>query len=66
MKTSRIALDPYKTFNLYKVLNIHKILLPLDDRNGTYRVSKVREDKANRLVLGAEEITILLSINIKA
>ena len=28
-------------------------------------VSKVREDKANRPILDAEEVTILLSINTK-
>jgi hypothetical protein len=61
----------YKTFNLRKtlnirgVLNIRKILLPLDGRNGTYGVSKVREDKASRPVLDAEEVTVSLSTNVK-
>ena len=67
----------YKTVNLHKALNIRKvpnirrtpnirkILLPLDGRSGTHRVSKVRKDKASRPVLDAEEVTILLSINSK-
>jgi hypothetical protein len=54
-----------KTINLRKTINIRKILLPLDGLSGTYRVSKVREDKAYRPVLDAEEVTILLSINAK-
>jgi hypothetical protein len=77
MKTGRIAPDIRKTPNLYrtpdlhrtpnlrKALNIRKILLPLDGRSRTRRVSKVREDKAYRPVLDVEEATILLSINAK-
>jgi hypothetical protein len=61
----RIIFNIYKTFNLRKALNIRKILLPLDDRNGTYGVSEVHEDKAGRPVLDAEEVTILLSTNTK-
>ena len=37
----------------------------MDGRSGTYEVSKVREDKAYRPVLDAEEVTISLSTNIK-
>jgi hypothetical protein len=55
----------HKTFNLYKALNIRKILLPLDDRNGTHGVSEAHEDKAGRPVLDTEEVTILLSTNAK-
>ena len=65
MKTGRTVLDVRKTPNLRKVLNIRKILLPLDGLSGTYRVSKVREDKAYRPVLDAEEVTVLLSTNTK-
>jgi hypothetical protein len=74
MKTGRIALDPYKTFDLRRTVNIRrtvdirKILLPLDGRNGTYRVSRVskaREDKAGRPALDVEEVTVLLSTNAK-
>ena len=71
MATGRIALnlyrtpDLYRTLNIHKVLNIRKILLPLDGRSRTYEISKVREDKACRPVLGAEEVTVLLSINTK-
>ena len=71
MKTGGIVLDIrrtpnlYKTSNIRKVLNIRKILLLLDDRSRTYKVSKVRKDKAYRPVLDAEEVTILLSINAK-
>ena len=60
------ALSIYKTLDLYKTPNIRKILLPLDSRNRTYRVSKVREDKAGRPALDAEEVTVLLSTNAKA
>jgi hypothetical protein len=60
VKTGRTALD------LRKALNIRKILLLLDDRNGTYRVSEAREDKASRPVLDAEDVTVLPSTNIKA
>ena len=55
-----------KTFDLHRTLNIRKILLPLDSRNGTYRVSEARENKAYRPVLDAEEVTVLLRINVKA
>jgi hypothetical protein len=77
MKTGRIAPDIRKTPNLrrtpdlrrtldlYKALDIRKILLPLDGRSRTRRVSKVREDKAYRPVLDAEEATVLLSMNAK-
>ena len=56
----------YKTFNLRKALNIRRILLLLDDRNGTHEVSKACEDKASRPVLDAEEVTVLLSLSAKA
>ena len=59
MATSRTALD------LRRTLNIRKILLPLDGRSRTYKVSKVREDKACRPVLDTEEVTILPSTNAK-
>jgi hypothetical protein len=52
-------------FNIHKALNIRKILLLLDDRNGTHGVSEAREDKADRPVLDVEEVTILLSTNAK-
>ena len=77
MKTGRIALNLRKTSdicttfsirktpNLHKALNIRKILLPLEYRSRTYRVSKVREDKASRPILDAEEVTVLLSTNVK-
>ena len=60
MKTGRIALDFYKNFNIYK------ILLLLNSYNKIYRVSKAREDKANRPVLDVEEVTILLNMNAKS
>jgi hypothetical protein len=75
MKTGRIAPDirrtpnPYKApdirmiSNICKTPNIRKILLYLDGRNGIYRVSKVREGKASRPILDAEEVTVLLSLN---
>jgi len=69
---SRKTLDLRKTVNIRKILNIRKapdirkILLPLDGRNGTYGVSKAREDKACRPVLDAEEVTVSLSTNVKA
>ena len=66
MKTSRVAPNIRKTVNLYRTLDIRKILLPLDSRNGTYRVSEARENKACRPVLDVEEVTVLLSINVKA
>ena len=52
----------YKTVNIYKTLNIRRVLLPLNSRNGTYKVS---EDKASGPVLDVEEVTILLSTNAK-
>jgi hypothetical protein len=61
----RKTLDICSVLDIHKVLDIRKILLPLDDRNGTYGVSKVREDKASRPVLDAEEVTVLLSMNAK-
>jgi hypothetical protein len=67
----RKVLDLYKALNIHKVLDlrkaldIRKILLPLDDRNGTHRVSKVRKDKAGGPVLDAEEVTVSLSTNAK-
>ena len=66
-KTSNLyrTLNIYKVLNIYKIFNIYKILLHLDSRSGTYRVSKVRKDKAYRPVLDAEEVTILLSTNTK-
>jgi len=54
-----------KTFNIYTIFNIRKILPPLDGRSRTYKVSKVRKDKAYRPVLDAEEVTILPSTNAK-
>jgi hypothetical protein len=54
------------TLNIRKVLDIRKILLLLDDRNGTYGVSEVREDKACRPVLDAGEVTVSPSTNAKA
>ena len=71
MKTGRTAPDIrktpnlHRTLNIHKVLNIRKILLPLDGRSRMYKVSKVREDKASRPVLDAEEATVLLSTNTK-
>ena len=59
MKTGRIALD------LYKALDIRKILPPLDDRNGTYRVSEACKDKASRPILDMEAVTVLPSTNAK-
>ena len=54
-----------KTLNLRKTVDIRKILLPLDGRSRTHGVSKIREDKAGRPVLDAEEVTILPSTNTK-
>ena len=54
-----------KTFNIRTIFNIRKILPPLDGRSRIYKVSKVREDKAYRPILDAEEVTILPSINAK-
>ena len=53
----------YRTLNIRKVLDICKTILPVDERSGTYRVSK---DKTNRPVLDAEEVTVSLSISVKA
>ena len=53
-------------FNIRKTLDLRRILLPLDGLSGTHGVSKVREDKACRPVLDAEEVTVLLSTNAKA
>ena len=49
----------YRTLDIRKALNIRKVLLPLDSFSGTYGVSKVREDKACRPILDAEEVTVL-------
>jgi len=38
------TIDLRKTLNIRKVPNIREILLPLDGRNGTYRVSEAREN----------------------
>ena len=66
-KTFNIRKTPNlcRTLDIRKALNIRKILLPLDGLSGTHRVSKVREDKACRPVLDAEEVTVLPSTNIK-
>ena len=63
---SRKTLNLYRTLNIRKTPNIYRILLPLDGRNGTYKVSKVRRDKASGPVLDAEEIIVLLSSSAKA
>ena len=55
-----------KTFDIRTIFNIRKILLPLDGRSRTFGVNKARKDKADGPVLDAEEVTILLSTNIKA
>ena len=60
MKTGRTAPDICRTLNICKTLPL------LDDCNGIYGVSKAREDKAGRPVLDAEEITVLLSMSVKA
>jgi len=52
-------------FNIRKALDVRKILLPLDGRSRMYEVSKVRENKAYRPVLDAEEVTVLPSTNAK-
>ena len=64
-KTGGIAPDIHRTPDLRKTSDIRTILLLLDDRSRTYEVSKVREDKAYRPVLDAEEVTVLLSTNAK-
>ena len=61
----RRTLDLCKTLDLRRTPDIRKILLPLDGRNGTYEVSKVREDKASGPVLDAEEVTVSPSSNAK-
>ena len=63
---SRKIFDLYKTVDLRRTLNIRKILLPLDGRSRTYRVSKAYKDKAIRPILDAKEVTVLLSTNAKA
>ena len=65
MKTGRAAPNIRKTVNLCRTLDIRRILLLLDDRNGTHEVSEAREDKASRPVLDVEEVTILPSTNVK-
>ena len=55
----------YKTFNIRTIFNIRKIPPPLDGYSRTYKVSKVRKDKAYRPILNAEEVTISPSINAK-
>ena len=62
---SHKTLNLCRTVDLCKVLNIRKILLLLDDRNGTHGVSEAREDKACRPVLDVEEVTVSLSTNVK-
>ena len=54
-----------KILDIRKTPDIRKILLPLDGRSGTHGVSKVREDKASGPVLDAEEVSVLLSMNVK-
>ena len=54
-----------KILDIRKTPDIRKILLPLDGRSGMYGVSKVREDKASGPVLDVEEVSVLLSINVK-
>jgi len=67
----RKTVNIYKILNLRKALNlcrtpdIRKILLPLDGRNRTYRVSKARKDKADKPVLDAEGVTVSPSTNAK-
>jgi hypothetical protein len=73
----RKTFDIYTIFNIYrtlnirkaldlrKTLNIRKILLPLDGCSRTHGASRVREDKAGRPVLDVEEVTVLLSTNVK-
>jgi hypothetical protein len=57
--------DLRKVLDLRKALYLRKILLPLDNRNGTHRVSEAREDKASRPILDAEEVTVSPSTNTK-
>ena len=63
----RKALNIRKTFDIRKTLNLHRILLPLDGRNGTHGVSKMTRGLAQacRPVLDAEEVTVSLSTNAK-
>ena len=56
----------HKTVNIRKALDLYRTLPLLDNRNRTHGVNKVREDKADGPVLDAEEVTILLSTNVKA
>ena len=62
---SRKTPDLCKILDLRKTLNIRKILPLLDDCNGIYRVSRIREGKAGRPALDVEEVTILPSTNAK-
>ena len=59
------TVDLRRTVDIRRTLNIRKVLLPLDDRSGAHRVSKVREDKASGPVLDAEEATVSPSTNAK-
>ena len=61
----RKTIDLRKTLDIRKVPNIREILLPLNGRNGTYRVSEAREDQAGGPILDVEEVTVLLSLNAK-
>jgi hypothetical protein len=61
----RRTLDIRKALDLRKTLDIRKILLPLDGRSGTHGAGRVREDKAGRPVLDAEEVTVSPSTNVK-
>ena len=54
--------DIRRTLNIRKVLDIRKIILPVDERSGTYGVNK---DKAGRPVLDAEEVTVSPSTSVK-
>ena len=38
----------------------------MDNRNGTHGVGRAREDKAGGPVLDVEEVTVSLSMNVKA
>ena len=74
----RKAVNLHKTLNIHRILgirkvldirkvpNIREILLPLDGRNGTHRVSEAREDQADGPILDAEEVTVSPSTNVKA
>ena len=69
MKTGRTVLKLplfYKTLNIRKVLNICKILLPLNSCSRMYGVNKAHKGKAGGPILDIKEATILLNINIKA